>query len=349
MNIEPFGYSLSLGPGPTKDWGRPHCNTVWNNEPSGWQGLLVFFEGCSNEHFNNKEEAELISPHKFANDYRSKTNAIHSSWLFLDMDKDADVVRDCAKLDVLGIEAFVYSSPSHHWKIGHRFRIIVPVTEPFSSEFYWAAANGLNYAMGSLADTTKLGCDSWCFIPGQYKTAEQTIDGKLIQYVPDYFSPIHIKGAILPVVDWIACCPQDVLEYGNSTVKAVFVDWKDFQLKTDIYQKKGNVNLELFVQNEKMRSYNGVGGGTGKTNAMFGLMLSITHSAIRAGIFPTAEDIAITARNIDRRSGGYLTAKYPQDMNNYARKSGDAILAAAQQNIMEAEGRKNEKNRTTKS
>ncbi len=282
----------SIFPAPANGWRN---DGIWL--PDVWDGLVETLYEYSETSFKEKLDAELIAPHKFTNNYRCKANAISSHWMFLDVD-DGDYARDVERIVELKIKALLYATPSHTFK-SPRYRIVVPVQTQFPSEMYKQAATGLDYAMGTIADTSKLGCDAWCFVPGRYACGE-------------WFAPIEIEGGILSVAQWMSLAPEN--DYSDISI-AQPINWDSFIIK-QMNPKLLTVVIELgeCVAPGKLEEYQSIVPGCGKTQGLFGICLSTVQRAILKGYYPSALEIGELAYDIDLLSGGYHARKYPDNI-----------------------------------
>lgn len=294
----------------------------WRNDGAwiddDWDGLVDTLIEYAEVTFENKKSAELIAPHKFKDNYRCKANAETSHWLFLDID-DGDLDRDVERIVKIGIKALIYATPSHTFK-SPRYRIVVPVHTQFPSELYKQAATGLDYAMGNIADSSKLGCDAWCFVPGRYECG-------------DWFAPTEVNGDILTVAQWMALAPED--DYSENIVGNP-IDWNEFISKQANPRVLSTISaLNECILPKKLEEYARIMPGNGRTYGLFGLVLSTVQRAILKGYYPNEQEIAQLARDIDAETGGYHARKYPEAMKRYARLSAPNVIAMAQNNILQ--------------
>lgn len=295
---------------------------------SSWKNLIDILNEASTQYMHGKYDAELISPICFRNNYRAKANALFcAGWLFLDVDTNGDINRDIDRLNVLGVEAYIYATASHSPEM-HKYRIVVPVAEFFSADLYFKAAHGLNHSMGLIADTSKLGSDSWCFIPAIYNSYT--------------FKPIHIRGNIRPVGEWIDCCPETTVEL----LPAAPVDWSKFETqksKPDNKEPQYSTLIE-YMALERLNEYQGISGGNGKTAGLYKLLISTCVFAIRDGYQPSNNEVAQTALGIDNRTGCYHQTNRPTTIEKYASNSAPSIIGIAQQHALEIANRVSSEN-----
>lgn len=283
-----------------------------------WPELVEHMLEFEQTYEANKPHAHLFAPHRFVGNYRLKRNSIEAYWLFLDVDKDGDVERDAGWFIDRGLEAVIYASPScsvDDW----RYRIMVPLDGVVPAEFYRAAATGLQWALGITVDTSKLGCDSWCFIPGKYGGHSPIFD------------LIHIEGTTLPAGEWVQCVPANVSVDDSGVVDGV--SWEEFQQEVLIAKTPSKTGLELYLDKRKVDEYNAIVGGTGKTQGLFGLMVSTVYRAAIDGYLAGVGEIAQLARHIDTKCGGYHHKKYPRNIGRYETSTAPNVIAAVQQHL----------------
>ena len=109
-----------------------------------------------------KEQVPLFCPFTFANNKRSKENAIEGSMLVLDVDEGATLADDWGFVREWGFTCAIYTTPSHQrvtekHSIAHdRFRLVFPLLTPVDGETYerlWLWANA--HLGGMLDQQTK--------------------------------------------------------------------------------------------------------------------------------------------------------------------------------------------------
>lgn len=317
-------FGLHNQPGADENWQRSQLQ-LWQS--CSWQEFQDFLFDCSKTRFQSKQEAPLICPHRFRHDSRARSNAIDSWWIGLDVD-GGNYPEVLAKLKDQEFASLAYTSASYQ-EADHRFRVIVPFEHPIPSEHYYVAARGLMNILdlqpkrrgrGEI-DRSKLGKDCFFYVPGTYEGA---LNNPVISF----------SGSVAPAIKFINACPDDVELQPEHETPPDYMDWQEYKRQVAVPSRPPpRRRLWDYLTEEKIAEYADVSPGHGRTQALFGLMVSAIQRGIFAGYTASPDEVAELARAVDLSTDSYHHRKYPKNMSNYANGSARRAIACAQHNV----------------
>jgi len=246
------------------------------------------FVELSEEPMDAKENSNLFAPTHFLGGYRKKDNAKYTSLIVLDIDEGISFDDVRCEVEDVGLSAILCttasSKPDHH-----KFRVIVPLSSETTYEDAKTAWFGLNFILTrSRADTSKIGCESLFYLPGDFRGA---------------YNAVHVHRGDIPSVTDIVTngIGMDTIEEELQKLgKATKPEPKDFRFK-----REAN-DMDVRYRTSGLISYNALRAYECRENYHIGryrMLCSIAASARRRGILVTAAQVADLFMEFDARHG----------------------------------------------
>lgn len=262
----------------------------------------------SEEQYASKASAPLFASTRFSNERRAKANATMSGLVVLDIDDGQTIDETVDIVKTLDTTAIVYSTASHSVD-HHKFRVCIPLSEPVDYDKHALAWRAINEVFaGGAADSTKVGCESLFYVPGQYPNA------------PNFFA--FLPGKIETAADWIDVV-GDIPAIAVSS-KVVPLAPRQIARASRSGRSASSDDLDFFetklITEPALNKY--WASANGWHHARFGLMLHIVGRAKRMGITVGQSDVITLFNQVDIADGGhYQSTDYQRQIANDAAKA----------------------------
>ena len=256
-------------------------DNVPKNETTTWKKFGDFLKTEANRELARKEDARLFSPTIFQGK-RCKQNATVSAMIAIDADKGL-MFDDCYNaVFELGVEAVLYTTASN--RLGDRFRIVIPLSEPVDAETYKRVVLAICRGLGGpewKPDMGKIGPYNLFYLPGTYAGASNRFEAA--------------SGVVLSADDWLELtAPEDESPQTtrpSAKGKPVEGSWL-------------TLTECPFVRGNWIDEYRSLGSGQWY-RGLYTFMVRVAMSAQSQGFALTTGQLADLARELDLLDGGH--------------------------------------------
>jgi hypothetical protein len=280
-------------------------DSVKNNKPTDFEliefdGFVSLMTSFADEKFGDKDDAPLVCLTKFTGNLRRKSNATGSGLVVLDIDDHLTIDDVDLLIREVGVAALLCSTASHRLN-QHKFRVFVPLLDVADYQPHVHAWHAINEVLAnSLADPSKIGCESMFYVPGKYPNAPAVFE--------------HYSGLTLSAAEWIELVGGEghvselagnaVRTETSSTAKGVSRTVRPMSSASDadldLYRTKLVTDKALDAYRQPQGSYH---------HARFALLLSMAGRARRMNVNVASNDLLTLFNQIDLEDGGHYQSQ----------------------------------------